>query len=126
MPLPPPPSSPPLASAAPLRRRSVDPRAVAPVTPIRPARKTLRRMERSPPSWSRSPPCPAGVSVRGAPGSRDESGMRKLSWAEVDGDALDLGEALQHPLERELASDAALLEAAVGLAGQLARALVDL
>src|SRR3954464_12811331 len=45
---------------------------------------------------------------------------------EVDGDALPLGEAVEHAFEGELAADAALLVAAVRHAGRLAAALVDL
>src|SRR3984893_16228500 len=49
-----------------------------------------------------------------------------VSHREVHRHALALGEAVEHALERELAADAALLVAAVGHAGHLAAALVDL
>ena len=45
---------------------------------------------------------------------------------EVHRHVLALGEALEHPFERELTADAALLVAAIGMAGCLADALVDL
>src|SRR5581483_1023742 len=45
---------------------------------------------------------------------------------EVHRHVLLLGEAVQHALERELPPDAALLDAAIGMAGRLAQALVDL
>src|SRR5688572_31180848 len=45
---------------------------------------------------------------------------------EVDGDVLPLGVAVEHPLERILAADAALLVAAVGLSRKLTQSLVDL
>src|SRR5216683_7282864 len=55
-----------------------------------------------------------------------ESRLDRPSHREVHRHALALGEAVEHALERELAADAALLVAAVGHAGHLAAALVDL
>src|SRR4026207_2059886 len=43
-----------------------------------------------------------------------------------DGDVLPLGVAVEHPLERVLAADAALLVAAVGLSRKLTESLIDL
>src|SRR4029077_681165 len=53
-------------------------------------------------------------------------GQRPPALLDLDVDLLDLGERLDRTLEGELASDAAGLVAAVGLADDLAAALVDL
>src|SRR5699024_8415080 len=54
-----------------------------------------------------------------APGTRAGS-------ADADVDLLDLGEAFEHAFQRRLTTEAGGLHAAVGLAGQLSAALVDL
>src|SRR5947209_7909916 len=50
----------------------------------------------------------------------------RRSDREIDRHVLALGEAVEHALERKFATDSALLVAAVGHAGELAEALVDL
>jgi hypothetical protein len=45
---------------------------------------------------------------------------------EVHRHVLALGEAVEHPFERELAADAALLVTAVGVAGRLSAALISI
>src|SRR5208282_123527 len=45
---------------------------------------------------------------------------------EVDRDVFALGKAVEHPLERELPPDAALLVATIGVSGRLAKSLVYL
>src|SRR4051812_49363607 len=54
------------------------------------------------------------------------TGTGTRSALQPDVDLLGLREAGQHPLERDLAADAALLVAAVGLPDDLSAALVDL
>src|SRR6266508_2143675 len=77
--------------------------------------KVPGRKSGSSPKWH----LPLTMTVKSMAGS-------PFSAAQVDGHALDLREALQHPFERELPADAALLEAAVRLPRQLTGALVDL
>ena len=69
--------------------------------------------------WPRQ--CPRPIGHREAASRRSRG-----SPLEIDGDVLPLGVAVEHPLERVLAADAALLVAAVGLTRKLTEPLVDL
>src|SRR4030067_463865 len=48
------------------------------------------------------------------------------SELKIDGDALSLGEAFEHPFQRVLPSDTALLEPTVRMSGENTEALIDL
>src|SRR5579875_808152 len=60
------------------------------------------------------------------PGSHSPATGPGGSHAQIDGDVLSLREAVEHSLQGELAADAALFVAAIGVAGRLPETLIDL